>query len=419
MRREDILDYLADYRGFKPELIERELSVPLDSRFIVSIIGPRRAGKTFYLFQLSRLVGKYVYLNFEDSRLLGADHRDLREILRVFIEIHGYEPDYIFLDEVQNLKNWEVVVRELHDLSKYRIFLTGSSSKLLGKEIATQLRGRTLSYLLLPFSFREFLKARGFSVEKYLSRDESAKLRHKLTDYLEFGGFPDVVLEEEKLKILREYSDLVLFRDFVERHHLKNFELARFLQAFVIQNFTKEVSVNSIFNRLKSMGLRVSKNSVYDYLSKLEDTAIFFFLNRFSERPHLRESYPKKIYLCDTGLAKAFRSSPEKGKLMENAVFLELTRLKNARPLLEIYYWKDARGEVDFFLKEGEKKELIQVTFELSPENEKREVGSLMRASRELGCNNLKVITWDQEEVLERDGKVITIVPLWKWLTAK
>ncbi len=394
------MDYLKEYEEFKPELIERELSVPLDSQFIVSIIGPRRAGKTYYLFQLSEKVQNYLYLNFEDSRLYGISHKDLRDVIRVFIEIYGKEPEYLFLDEIQNLRNWEIIVRELHDLRKYRIFLTGSSSKLLSREIATQLRGRTLSYLLLPFSFREFLKARGIAVKKYLSRDEAARIKHHLLEYMEFGGFPDVVLSDGKIKILSEYADLVLFRDFIERHQIKNLELARFLHSFVIQNFSKEISVNSIFNRLKSMGVRVSRNTVYDYLSKLEDTAFFFFLRRFSRKPHLRESYPKKIYLCDTGLTKLFRVSEDKGKLMENIVFLELLRWINRKPTMEVFYWRDyQRREVDFVIKEGHgTKQLIQVTYELTPENERREIGNLLRASEELGCESLAVITWDQSD---------------------
>jgi len=418
MQREDIVDYLKEYEKFQPELIERELKVPLDSQFAISIIGPRRAGKTYYLFQLSRKVRNYLYLNFEDSRLYDLSYKDLREVIRIFIEIYGKEPEYLFLDEVQNLKGWEIIVRELHDLRKYRIFLTGSSSKLLSKEIATQLRGRTLSYILLPFSFREFLKAKNVKLAKYLSKDESAKIKHYLKEYLEFGGFPDVVLSKEKTKILKEYADLILFRDFIERHKIKSIELARFLHAFMIQNFSKDISINSIFNRLKGIGARVSKNTLYDYISKLEDTIFFFFLRKYSIKPHLRESYPKKIYLCDTGLTKVVKYSEDIGKLMENAVFLELLRLKNENTLIEIFYWKDyQQREVDFVLKEGEKiKELIQVTYELTPENEKREVNSLMRASKELGCKDLVILTWDQSETVKKEGKEIKVLPLWKWL---
>lgn len=422
MNREDVVDYFREYESFKPDLVERELTVPLNSKFVVSVIGPRRAGKTYYLFQLSRKVENCAYLNFEDSRLYGISSKELRDVIRVYVEIYGREPDYLFLDEIQNVKNWEVIVRELHDLGKYRIFLTGSSSKLLSREIATQLRGRTLSYLLLPFSFREFLRAKGVKVEEFRTRDEVARLKHHLLEYLEFGGFPDVVLSgEEKAKILREYADLILFRDFVERHNVKNLELARFLQALVIQNFSKEITVNSVFNRLKSLGLKVSKNTVYDYLSKLEDTAFFFFLNRYSLKPHLRESYPKKVYLCDTGLTKVFRVSEDRGKLMENVVFLELLRLKNQKPNVEVFYWRDyQQREVDFVVKEGlEVRQLMQVTYELTPENERREVGNLLRAAKELKCDDLVVITWDQSEVVERDGKRVRIVQLWKWLVER
>ncbi len=418
MEKEDIVDYLKEYENFKPALMERELSVPLDSSFVISIIGPRRAGKTYYLFQLSREMSDYIYLNFEDSRLYGVKHTELRDIIRTYIEIYGKEPGTLLLDEIQNVKNWEIVVRELHDLKRYRTFLTGSSSKLLSKEIATQLRGRTLSYLLLPFSFREFSKAKGLKIEKYMSRDASARIKHYLQEYMEFGGFPEVVLSKEKVKILKEYAELILFKDFIERHQIKNVELARVLHSFTIRNFTNEISVNALFNRVKSMGVRVSKNTVYDYLSKLEDTAFFFFLRKYSEKPHLRESYPKKIYLCDTGLTKTLRHSEDKGKLIENIVFLELQRKTNSNPLLEVFYWKDYQErEVDFIIKEGTQiNQLIQVTYALTPENEKREIRSLLKASRELNCKNLLMITWDQEEDLKEGNKKIKVTQLWKWL---
>ncbi len=138
----------------------------------------------------------FIYLNFEDSRLYGIKYTELRDIIRTFIEIYGKEPGVLFLDEIQNVKNWEIIMRELHDLKRYRMFPTGSSSKLLSKEIATQLRGRTLSYLLLPFSFREYAKAKGLKTEKYMSRDASARIKHYLREYMEFGGFPEVVLTE-------------------------------------------------------------------------------------------------------------------------------------------------------------------------------------------------------------------------------
>lgn len=419
MEKGKIVDYFLEYSGLKPQIIPRELEVPMNSGFIVSIIGPRRSGKTYYLFQLSKDLGDHVYLNFEDSRLRGLSYREIRGLIRIFIETFNVFPKSILLDEVQEVSGWEIAVRELHDLKKHRIFITGSSSRLLGREIATRLRGRTLSFLLLPFSFREFLRAKGKNVKELVTEDEAAEIKALLREYLEFGGFPEVVLNETKIKILREYSDLILFRDFIERHGIRNIGIARFLHSFIIQNFSKEVSIASLFNKAKGSGLSVAKDTVYSYVTNLEDTISFFFLKKYSEKAHLRETWPKKIYLCDTGLSKVIRLHEDFGKLMENAVFLELKRKQNRNPLLEVFYWREAKqGEVDFLLQEGvEVKGLIQVTYASSrDEIERRELEALLKANERFDCKDLLVITWDYEDRLKIDGKDIKLIPLWKWL---
>ena len=417
INKEEIIDYFREYERIEEEILEREIKVPLDSNFIISIIGPRRAGKTFFLFSLIKKLHNAVYLNFEDSRLAEANYKEIRDLIRTFIEIYGKNPKYLFFDEVQNIKNWEKIVRELHDLKRYKIFITGSSSKLLSKEIVTQLRGRSISYLLLPFSFREFLNFKQIAIKKYLSKDEEAKIKNLLRSYIEFGGFPDVVKEKNKLKILQEYSDLILFRDFIERHRIRNFDLARVLHMFVIQNFSKEVSLRSLFNRLK-LNIRVAKDSVYEYVTKLEDTMFFFFLRKFSKKVHLRETWPKKVYICDTGLTKIIKYSQDYGRMMENIVFLELLRKKNLNPLIEVFYFKIYNGEVDFVVKEGLKViQLIQVTYASGKDEvEQRELRSLLKASELLKCKNLLCITWDYESEEELKGKKIRFVPLWKWL---
>jgi len=416
IERNEIIDYFKEYEQFPENIMPRELKVP-ESDLIVSIIGPRRAGKTYFLFSLLKNVKNPVYLNFEDSRLIDSTYKEIRDIIRIFIEIYGTHPRYLFFDEIQNIKKWEVMVRELHDIKKYRIFLTGSSSKLLSKEIATQLRGRTLSFILLPFSFREFLKFKRISVQKYLSKDYEAKIKNMLINYIEFGGFPDVIKNEEKLKILKEYSDLVLFRDFIERYKIRNLDLARMIHIFMIQNFSKEISIRGLFNKIK-VNIKVGKDTVYEYVTKLEDTAFFFFLKPFSRKVHLRESWPKKIYLCDTGLTKTVRYSLDYGKLMENIVFLELVRYKNINSLIDTFYLKFRDGEVDFIIKEGlNVKQLIQVTYASGrDEIEKREIKALLKASKLLNCKDLLAITWDYEGEEKWDGKKIKFAPLWKWL---
>jgi predicted AAA+ superfamily ATPase len=188
--------------------------------------------------------------------------------------------------------------------------------------------------------------------------------------------------------------------------------------SFYIQNYSSEVTLNSVFKRAKSMGLKISKDTVYDYTSKLEDTAYFFFIDRFSSKAHLRESYPKKVYLCDTALAKTVRFFEDKEKLMENCVFLELLRQRNTSPSLEIHYWNSGVNEVDFVLRVGGKvEELLQVTYADSLNNvHTREIDALLKASRELKPKKLTVITWNAEGQKQFGDKKIVFTPLWKWL---
>ena len=414
MKREEIIDYFKEYENLKLKIMERELKVPLNSNFIISIIGPRRAGKTYFLLSLYSKLKDSIYLNFEDTRLSNVNYKEIREVIRIFIELYKKEPKYLLLDEIQEVDEWEKIIRELHDLKKYKIFVTGSSSKLLSKEIATKLRGRSLSYFLLPFSFREFLKFKGIDYDKYMTKNEEAKIRGFLREYLEFGGFPDVVKSEEKISILKEYSDLILFRDFIERHKIKNLDLARVLHYFMLQNFSKEFSIKGIFNKIK-VNVKAAKDTVYEYVTKLEETMFFFFLKKYTKKVHLRETWPKKIYLCDTGLAKVVRFSPDIGKLMENAMFLELLRKTNKNKLLEFYYFPSNKYEVDFVVKERNRiKQLIQVTY--AKKMKDREINSLIKASDELKCKTLLVITWDYEREKNFGKKKIKFIPLWKWL---
>ncbi len=414
INRTEIIDYLYEHKRL-PEAKLRDLKVSLSLNFISTIIGPRRAGKTYYLYYLFNKLEEALYLNFEDSRLYGINYKEIRNILRIYIEEFGKQPKVLLLDEIQEIDKWEIILRELHDLKRYIIVITGSSSKLLSKELATQLRGRTLTYLLLPLNFKEYLYFKGINFNNFKTKDEISFLKKELKEFLEFGSFPDVILNNEKIKILKEYSELILFRDFIERHKIRNFQLARFLLNFMFQNFAKEITIRSIYNKLKVSGVNISKNTVYEYIDKLEDTLIVFFLRRYSYKVHLRESWPKKVYVADTGITKLFRFSEDIGKLMENAVFLELLRRTNENPLTQIYYYKSKEGyEVDFVIKKGLKvKQLIQVTDASSKEEiKKRELRALLKASKELQCKDLLVITWDYET--EEDG--IKFMPLWKWL---
>ncbi|MGQ9691690.1 MAG: ATP-binding protein [Thermoproteota archaeon] len=377
-------------------MIERNLRVSPVRNKAVSIIGHRRAGKTFYFFQIiSKLErNRVIYLDFEEPFLKGSSPLEaLKVVLEIFPEVSGNRAEYVFLDEVQNANGWESLVRSLLNRGLH-VFITGSSSKLLAREVATQLRGRTLSYLLLPFSFNEYLRALRVEADTS-SLENTGRIKRYLAEYLENGGFPEIVLEEENERILKDYIDLAFFRDFVERHGVRSISLARLVFNHILQNFSKELSVRAIGRRLRSEGVGFNINTLYDYIEGLEDTLFVFFLRKSSRKVHERELWPRKAYLCDTGVARLL-TPLDFWRLMENAVFLELLRRMNEKPFLELYYYKDSQGqEVDFILKErGRIRQLIQVTYASSRDDvDGREIRAIVKASEELGCKNMIIIT--------------------------
>lgn len=426
MEIERVKEYLIDFQKRElPDLTSREIKIT-STKKIKSVIGPRRAGKTFFLFQeMKTLLDKGVkkenilYLNFEDPWLIEINFKEVREIIKLHWQLYpesSKEQLHIFIDEPQNVSGWEIAVRSLHD-EGFDIFLTGSSSKLLSKEIATSLRGRTLSYTVLPFSFREFLKLKKaeFVIEKLSSKEKSALLSF-VDEYLEYGGFPEIILEESvenKIKIIKEYFDLIVYRDIVERYSIKNTQLIRWLIKSLTASFSKEFSVHKVYTTLKSSGMKLSKNTLYSYLSMLEGSMFVFLIQKFKHSIRKNEFSINKAYLSDFFFAKLIEVSPDKGRRMENSVFLELKRKEN-----EIFYWSDGNSEVDFVVKQNTKiRQLIQVCFNIDePETKKREVNALIKASKELKCENLLVITQDKEKTEILNNKKIKYLPIWKWL---
>ncbi len=415
MNKKLITEYLLkEERRDVSKIIERDLKIKLIEGKVVSIIGPRRAGKTYFLYKLREKFKNSLHLNFEDSSLKNLQVNEIYDVLALYQEIFGRKPRTLFFDEIQNLKDWQTLIRSLLDREEFNIFITGSSSKLLSREIATQLRGRSISYVLLPFSFGEFLKIEKIKPTKYLLMEEEAKIKRALRNFMGYGSFPEVILKRDKERILREYYNTILYTDFIERFGLKNMELAKSLFEFFFQNFSKEFSVRKFLNFL-----RAGKNTIYEYVEKLPETFAVFFVEKFSKSIYLRKSWPKKAYVCDLGLSKILGFSEDTGKKMENTVFLELFRLVNINPLTTVYFYKSKEGyEVDFVIKEGARiKHLIQVTYASArDEIDRREIKALLKAGRELKCKNLLVITWDYEDEEKINNKKIKFVPLWKWL---
>ena len=429
--------YLRDFQEISlPEIVTRELELPATQR-ILSIYGPRRSGKSYYFKQLVRDLHasgvkkeNVVYLNFEDTRLAGLDFKELEDIIRLHLELYPSAIGrdlHVLLDEPQTIPQWERAVRSMHDSGRLKLYVTGSSARMLSWEIATSLRGRTLSYLFLPYSFRELVTLRGIRLKDFpdFSTNEEARVKSLLSEYLRIGGYPEVVAEPDegtRSRILREYLDLIIYRDIIERYSLENLAFVKFLLNRLFACFSRQVSAHKIFNTAKSQGIRVSKTTVYDCISYAEDALAVFLLRKWSPSETRRQMSFPKAYLADTGFAKLFSSaSDDAGYLAENAVFLDLKRAQNSDPHLEIYYWRGSGdAEVDFAIMKSQKFiRLIQVCRSIDdPDTLKREIRALVAASRQLHCRHLTILNWDLEVVRNVDGLNVEFRPLWKWILA-
>lgn len=423
------VDIIKSFSEFQlPELIKREVEVPTEIpiKRAISIIGPRRSGKTYLMFQLIKNLlsnterTRALYVNFEDERIMHANVSDLTNLLDTFYEIYPQFKKvkvWLFFDEIQNIENWEKFIRRILDNENAQIFVSGSSSKLLAKEIATSLRGRSLTFTLLPFSFREFLTYEKIKLEKYMSSFQISKIKNACRNYLEWGGYPEAVIyKENRNKILNEILEVTLYRDIIERYGIRNVKLLRLLLKSLLTS--KEFSAHKFYNFLKSQGIKISKNSLYNYLEYLSDAFLIFPVRKFSFSYKETEQSIPKIYFVDNGLLKVSGAEDE-GKLLENIVFIELLRRSSYyKKNQQIYYFKANNKEVDFVIKEGSKiNQLIQVSYDVEDYNTKeRELKSLIKASKELKCNSLVVVTWDYDAEEKLSGKAIKFIPFWKWI---
>lgn len=405
-------------RIFGERIIEREVERSakkmLETNLIQVIIGPRRCGKSVLAHRL--LKGKkYGYINFDDERLIGIKTADLNQCLEILEEIKpGFK--YLLLDEIQNVEGWELFVNRLKR-SGYNIIVTGSNSKLLSKELATHLTGRHFVIEIFPFSFKEFLSYKEFLVKEkdFFITQKKARIKRFFNEYLKFGGFPEAIKingTELKKQYLRDLYNRIISRDILSRYNIKYIKDLKELAIFAISNFSSETSYHKIKNIFEIKSVHTVKN----YLGYLEEAYLIFQLLSFSFKAKEQIRRPKKIYPIDSGLVNAIvvQFSPNIGKLMENLVFLELERRGQ-----EIYFYSQSgRYEVDFVIKDGLKvKQLIQVCYSLNrEETKKREIRNLLKASRDLKCHNLLIITEDEEAEEKIKSKKIKFIPLWKWL---
>ena len=412
------------------ERIEREIELPVQPELIITVPGVRRAGKSSLLMlAVNKLLASGVkreqilWVNFDDERLDRMPTEELDEVLQAYREMYPeieLKDVYMFFDEIQNIDGWDLFVLRVFKSYCRNVYVTGSNAKLLSSEISTALRGWTLDYEMLPLSFREFCRFKGIDAHSYLESDK-AKRYAAMEEYIHGGGFPKVVLSTDKsmkLRLLQGYFNTMLFRDLAERHAIKNIEALRYFLKRVMQNLTKTTSINAIANDMRSNGVSVSKDDLYNWADWAVEAYLFVRYPKYSRSLVKENQSLRKYYVIDTGMRQAvlMPQSEDKGKLLENIVALELFRRRGADR--KMFYWQDGR-ECDFVVQREEHvEELIQVTWDIEDEDtRKREIDGIKEAAKGTKCNKLTIVTREQKETIEEDGFRIEVVGIEEWLT--
>lgn len=384
------------------------------------LIGVRRCGKTSLMQNtITILRKKYgnekaVYINLEDDRLYPPVLTDLNDFIESYYELFPNNRNhkvYFFIDEIQLVEGWEKFVRRLLDTENCNLILSGSSAKLLSKEIHTSLRGRSISREVYPLVFVEYLQFLKIDYKTRSTKNLSF-IKHALNDYLFKGGFPELVSfeESEARKFIQEYKDLIIFRDLIERYNIREVAPLRYLINYLFKNRSTLVSINRLFNDLKSQGVKISKSTLYDYMAYLNDCYAIQSIPMFSKSIKEQNRNPQKIYAIDNGFGLTVNINKEFGKNFENIVFLHLKHKYEC----EVFYYK-GNQEVDFYLPD--KKLLVNVSYDISnSQTYEREINGLQEAMTDLKLSQAFLITDNKKETLILKKQTIFVVPLWEWL---
>jgi len=427
---EIVKSIILDFQESKLQTgVPRRLAIEAVPGKATVCIGVRRGGKSTFMFQvIQRLLDSGVsrqnilYLNFFDDRLYHLQQSGPGIITEAYYALYpekkNTETVYCFFDEIQGFPGWEPFVDRLMRTEKCEIYITGSSARMLAKEIATQMRGRALSWELFPFSFQEFLDYKKIDPLPPLSTKKRLLIQQAYDEYWESGGFPEVsgLSRNLRVKIHQEYFHTILFRDLIDRHDVSHPRAVTDLAHRLMDNIASLFSVNSLNGYLKSLGHKVPKSVVPDYLAWFEDAYFLFTVRMFDASLARSQANPKKIYCVDQAMVTSVSSGilVNSGHLLENLVFIGLRRVYP-----EVYYYKTrSNREVDFIVpgRNGSRM-LIQVCESLAvPQTRKREIAALDEAMAEMGVKFGTIVTKNEEERITVDSGQIGVVPVWRFL---
>lgn len=424
--KEIILDF---HESELPTGVPRRNPVSVVAGKATVCIGVRRSGKSTFMFQLMKKLQdsgvsrqNILYLNFFDDRLHRLQHEDLGVILEayfsLFPEKKGTQSVYCFFDEIQVVPGWELFVDRLMRTEKCEVYITGSSAQMLSREIATQMRGRALSWEMFPFSFREFLDYKGIECEEPFSSRKRLIIQKAFDEYWETGGFPEVLGLNRMLRIKthQEYFNAMLFRDLVERHDVSHPRAVVDLAHWLVDNAGSLYSINKLTGYLKSLGHKVPKTAVSDYLEWFEDACVLFTVRIFDASLARANTNPKKIFCIDHALVTSVSSGilVNAGHLLENLVFITLRRVTS-----EIFYYKTRSGkEVDFIAgRQRKARLLVQVCESMAdPQTRKREISALSEAMIEQNQAQAIIVTRNEAGQIDVDAGTINQIPAWQFV---
>ena len=410
MDKNQLKEIVVDQKsGFekKHQFIERKVSEKIiKSSKITAIVGVRRCGKSTLLKQLKNRYPGYYYLNFEDERLLDFQVEDFNNLLEIFFTLYDYHSVFFF-DEIQNIIGWEKFVSRLYG-DGYKVFVTGSSAKLLSSELSTSLTGRHQKIELYPFSWLEYLQYHDFQIKKNYTTKEKSQINKLFDRYLLLGGFPEVVQSRDSDELKQLYQD-ILIKDIIVRYQIKDVQSFRELSLYILSNHSTLISYNNLAKILKFQSVSTVKN----YFEFLESSYLHFLISKYDYSVKKQIINNKKIYSIDTGLINAvsFSFSKNIGRLLENITFLELKRRNK-----EIYYHSD-KHECDFVIKEKNTiTAAIQVTQKIDGKNESREINGLLDAMNTYKLRTGLILTRYDDDVIKINRQTIYVKPIWKWL---
>jgi len=411
---------------------KRNITIPIlpeNVRKAFVFIGMRRSGKTWTLYHIMQdLIAqgidrtKMLYLNFEDERLCDMQKENFQDIIKAYFELY---PAYLhrsdihfFFDEIHEINGWEKFIRRILDAEKMKIYITGSSCKMLSKEIASSLRGRTFAQEIFPFNFPEYLEKLNIEVPKKVGTKTKMEIMHHLGNFLQWGGFPEIIGATPDIHrtILQEYLSSVIYRDIIERYGINNTYTLKRLLSHSLRNSATIFSISKMYNTLKSLGCSVGKSTLYDYMLYFEDAYCVFSLNKFDLSQRKSANSMKKIFAVDQGLITSVTMSShfDLAAQLETAVFAHLRRLSP-----EIFYYRTKEEtEVDFLhLLSDQTIALFQVCLTLKePATRRREIDALVTAMKELTLEYSTIVTIEEEEEIEVSMGKIYVVPAWKLL---